>query len=465
VNNTQTIQDFNLSNRPLSFPQLGGAYDRYSLLIYTEVKGHRTYKNRLDKFVSQLAKDLMASAKLVGIEIKTKRKDLDSALQYLVHSFAHVASTPSKYRYVSLSLNRNDYYGTKAQFNMLSHNHIQMAVELLEKCVSAGNEPFIYKISGHRNRTANTGLRTRLEPSKAFLNLLTIEGLVFPGHPYGLKKNAKRGSSKPLLQIKLEDSQDAEPTTKPLDRTLNSDEEVLVPLNEKLQSLKVDFSLPNYSVYQDNWNFKTGQSKLRHMSGNELTRQFKSQDGNGGRLYGHWVQQCPSGLRPYITFNGKETIELDYGSMQLFLLYGLAGCVPPDNDLYEFPRVDRGWMKAILTRSVGANTRDEAIASLRAEMAATSSKILPRAEEFFDLFWERHKDVYHLLFKGETWARLQYLDSTIALRVIKLLLSNNIVCIPIHDSFIVQKQHEVELRTAMQTAFKSLFPKIDPMIK
>ena len=114
---------------------------------------------------------------------------------------------------------------------------------------------------------------------------------------------------------------------------------------------------------------------------------------------------------------------------------------------------------------MGANTRDEAIASLRAEMAATSSKLLPRAAELFDLFWERHKDVYRLLFKGETWAKLQYLDSTIALRVLKLLLSNNIVCIPIHDSFIVQKQHEVALRAAMQTAFKSLFPKIEPMIK
>lgn len=76
MNNTQTIQDFNLSNRPLSFPQLGGTYDYYSLLIYTEVKGHRTYKNRLDKFVSQLAKDLVASAKLVGIEIKTIVLDL-----------------------------------------------------------------------------------------------------------------------------------------------------------------------------------------------------------------------------------------------------------------------------------------------------------------------------------------------------------------------------------------------------
>jgi len=64
VNNTLTIQDFNLSNRPLSFPQLGGAYDHYSLLIYTEVKGHRTYKNRLDKFVSQLAKGLMSAPKL-----------------------------------------------------------------------------------------------------------------------------------------------------------------------------------------------------------------------------------------------------------------------------------------------------------------------------------------------------------------------------------------------------------------
>ena len=465
MNNTQTIQDFNLSNRPLSFPQLGGTYDYYSLLIYTEVKGHRTYKNRLDKFVSQLAKDLVASAKLVGIEIKTKRKDLDTALQYLLHSFAHVASTPSKYRYVSLSLNRNDYYGVKAQFNMLSHNHIQMAVELLERCACNGNESFVNKITGSRDPALKTGLRTRLESSKAFLNLLTVEGLVFPGHPYGLKKNAKLEPDKPLLQIKQESSQGEEHTNRPLDRNLNHDEEVLIPLNKKLNSLRVDLSLPNYSVYTNNWNFTAGQSKLRHMSGTQLSRQFKSQDGNGGRLYGHWVQQCPSGLRPYITFNGKPTIELDYSSMQLFLLYGMMEIIPPDDDLYEFARINRIWMKAILTRSVGAKTRDEAIASLRAEMVATSPKLLPRAEEFFDLFWERHKVVYHLLFNGETWAKLQYLDSTIALRVLKLLLSNNIVCIPIHDSFIVQKQHEVELRTAMQTAFKSLFPKIEPMIK
>ena len=465
MNNTQIIQDFNLSNRPLSFPQLGGAYDYYSLLIYTEVKGHRTYKNRLDKFVSQLAKDLMSSAKLVGIEIKAKRKELEDVLLYLAHSFAHIASTPSKYRYVSISLNRNDYYGVKAQFKMLSHNYMKMAVELLERCACNGNEPFVNKITGHRNPALNIGLRTRLEPTKAFLNLLTIEGLVFSGHPYGLKSDAKRQPGKPLLQIKHEDSQTDEPTNKPLDRALDIDEGVLVPLNEKLKSLRIDFNLPNYSVYQANWNFTKGQSKLRHMSGTALARQFKSQDRIGGRLYGHWVQQCPSDLRPYITFNGKPTIELDYGSMQLFLLYGLAGCIPPDNDLYEFKSIDRYWMKAVLTRSVGAKTRDEATASLRAEMAETSSKLLPRAAEFFDLFWERHKNVYHILFKGETWAKLQYLDSTIALRVLKLLLSNNIVCIPIHDSFIVQKRHEVQLRTAMQTAFKSLFPKIEPIIK
>ena len=119
MNNTQTIQDFNLSNSPLSFPQLGGAYDYYSLLIYTEVKGHRTYKNRLDKFVSQLAKDLMSSAKLVGIEIKTKRKELEDVLLYLAHSFAHIASTPSKYRYVSISLNRNDYYKSVNLFGFM----------------------------------------------------------------------------------------------------------------------------------------------------------------------------------------------------------------------------------------------------------------------------------------------------------------------------------------------------------
>ena len=32
-------------NPPLAFPKLGGAYDTYSLLIFTKIQGNGTFKN------------------------------------------------------------------------------------------------------------------------------------------------------------------------------------------------------------------------------------------------------------------------------------------------------------------------------------------------------------------------------------------------------------------------------------
>lgn len=201
------------------------------------------------------------------------------------------------------------------------------------------------------------------------------------------------------------------------------------------------------------------------MSGNQLSRRFANRDGDGGRLYGHWVQQCPSVLRRYLTFYGKSTIELDFSSMQLYLLYGMADAQPPQGDLYGFGRIDRDWMKSVLTKSVGAETRDEAIAALRAEMKQAASNRMKKAEMYFDMFWEHHSAVSNLLFKGQTWARLQYLESTIALRVLKQTTDEGITCIPVHDSFIVQSCHKPELEAAMHQAFQSVFPGLKPILK
>ena len=151
--------------------------------------------------------------------------------------------------------------------------------------------------------------------------------------------------------------------------------------------------------------------------------------------------------------------------MRLFLLYGLAGERPPEGDLYALGHVDRDWMKSILTRSIGADSREEAIAALKKEMKEAAPKLMKRAESYFDRFWEHHEKVYDQLFNGNTWAKLQLLDSTIALKTLKLLLSDNIICIPIHDSFIVQDRYSEQLEAAMVSAFNSLFPNMHMRIK
>ena len=59
----------------------------------------------------------------------------------------------------------------------------------------------------------------------------------------------------------------------------------------------------------------------------------------------------------------------------------------------------------------------------------------------------------------------QYLDSVIALRVLKIMHKQNITCIPIHDSFIVQEKYSMQIKNAMRSAFQSVFPNIKPRIK
>ena len=182
----QYLNSMRIDERPKAFPQMGGAYDSRSLLIYTKVQGNKTYKDRLDRFVTDLSKELTKSVKQAGSQLKVKRIDLEKALLCLVHSFAHVASVDYQYDYVSVSLNKNDYDSANAQFKSLPYPSIREAVELLTSYVCEGNEAYVIKKSGTYDKANKSGLRTRLEPTAAFLNKLTQAGLVFWAHPNGL---------------------------------------------------------------------------------------------------------------------------------------------------------------------------------------------------------------------------------------------------------------------------------------
>ena len=123
-------------------------------------------------------------------------------------------------------------------------------------------------------------------------------------------------------------------------------------------------------------------------------------------------------------------------------------------------------MKQVLTKSVGAESRDLAMSAWRKDFKDGPSKLMGKAELYFDTFWEIHSSVYDLVFDcGEIWKKLQYLDSVIALRVLKIMHEQNITCIPIHDSFIVQEKYSVQIKNAMRSAFQSVFPNIKPRIK
>ena len=164
-----------------------------------------------------------------------------------------------------------------------------------------------------------------------------------------------------------------------------------------------------------------------------LYRQFKDWDGNGGRLYGHWVQSLPKWVRDTLTIDGKPVVELDYASMQLRLLYHLAGvCTPNVDDLYQMDvmTANREDMKRVLTLSVGNATREDTLKSLRYDLHQ-QSRTSTSAERLYDQFWASHIAVCpHSYGSDQAVAtKLQNLDSQIALRVLRIEVRLHQLCI------------------------------------
>jgi hypothetical protein len=68
---------------------------------------------------------------------------------------------------------------------------------------------------------------------------------------------------------------------------------------------------------------------------------------------------------------------------------------------------------------------------------------------------ERHHSPLHRLFYTGEGLRLHYVDSQIAERVLLHFAARDIVCLPIHDSFIVQRKHSDELAMVMRAVYKA----------
>ena len=62
---------------------------------------------------------------------------------------------------------------------------------------------------------------------------------------------------------------------------------------------------------------------------------------DGGRFYGGWWQSIPSEYRKYISLNGDLTIEMDYSSIHIHLLYAELQSHCPHKDHYVFGSLQR----------------------------------------------------------------------------------------------------------------------------
>jgi len=192
----------------------------------------------------------------------------------------------------------------------------------------------------------------------------------------------------------------------------------------------------------------------------------------GGRLYGAWYQHTPSWLRKRILIQGCDTAELDYSGMSVRMIYHDKG-IDYRDDPYEIPELSafgvtlnkgarhfRSATKKLVQAMLNSEGDD-----LAPEMIKLDNSFRPKytRAEVRNLILAKHELISSAFGTG-LGKTIQRMDSDIAFEIILALMDEGILCLPIHDSFIVIKQHKERLHQQMTTSYRNQL-RFDPVIK
>ena len=208
----------------------------------------------------------------------------------------------------------------------------------------------------------------------------------------------------------------------------------------------------------------------------------------GGRFYGTWWVTLNKDIRRRITLNDEKTVELDYSSLGIHLLYSQENLNyydlnDSDSDPYTLKGVDvneREVNKKIITFALNmspGNRHRKFVYTVRKKIRKTNDergvlgikKLLniPKAKEIhrrIKIFEEENDPIKHYLFT-KVGTQLQFKDSCIAESVIERMVSMRIPILVVHDSFIVQYRNKELLHKLMNHVFREHKLKSIPLIK
>jgi hypothetical protein len=184
----------------------------------------------------------------------------------------------------------------------------------------------------------------------------------------------------------------------------------------------------------------------------------------GGRFYGGWWQEIPSECRQYITINWEPTRELDFSNLLPNLLYARAGA-PLAGDAYELDEVERteenrDIVKKAFISLVNAtgHIRQPASEDLPTKSNDSTSRLT--WPELKAAIRRRHPQIDQY-FQSGIGTAMQRADSDIAEDVMLSMARQDILVLPVHDSFIVSWRHCERLKVEMIRAYREKIG-IDP---
>lgn len=238
--------------------------------------------------------------------------------------------------------------------------------------------------------------------------------------------------------------------------------------------------------------YQIPQSRYRRYD-TYLYRAFNDfEHSTGGRLYGSQYQNLSGEERRKLLIaepgkdgkilSLKKLVEVDFKGLHINILYHLIGINYPYDPYYlaDYPDRDiRPIIKLALLILLNAKNKVNAKLSLlknikeepalrvitlsylsnKNNQTGISDKTLSFfIEDIFKKLEEKHKDISKYFYKSIS-RKLMLIDSQIAIEIIKTFLRKNILVLCVHDSFLIDKVYENELKGIMVEAYQKIITK------
>ena len=188
----------------------------------------------------------------------------------------------------------------------------------------------------------------------------------------------------------------------------------------------------------------------------------------GGRFVGPWWQQCPKDWRREIFINDAPTIEQDYSSLHIALMYARKGAnfyqdYPedayqlPTPDFIPTPELTRHYAKRLFLIAVNATNDKSAFAAFRSGRrskgdAKGSSLTDKQLAVLLNGLRKRHPLIAGDL-GSDAGITLMRDDSRITEHVIKRFTERGLAVLTVHDSYIVHFGYHDLLQQVLEEAF------------
>lgn len=214
---------------------------------------------------------------------------------------------------------------------------------------------------------------------------------------------------------------------------------------------------------------------IRNGSGEVLNnfycRVFNIDFSRGGRFYRSDVLRIKNdqGDRLDITINGNPVVEIDYGNLHFRIAAAREGIdlESVGSDVYsamlgpeDMSSSNRKIIKLAVNIMFNSLDEDKARGAIQSEINRHKDDkyTLGKGTQVMLLIAKAYPQFKDLFCQGDGFgSALQYHDSELAADVLSVMIEKNIPCLPVHDSFIIAREHCGLLSDTMGDCFRNRF--------